>query len=244
MIELKQVEKIFAETKAGLAPITLQIERGDWVTLLGASGSGKSTLLRLLANLEQKTAGTLTNPYQASEVSFVFQEAALLPWKTVLENVILPLTIRGMNKDLAIQKAEPWLKKLKIERFAQSYPSELSGGMKMRVSLARACVTEPKLLLLDEPFAALDEPIRIELGMELRSLWTELKSTVILVTHSITEGLWLANRVVVLQGQPGHIVLDEKLNLGLERTLELRANKEFTDQVERCFQLLKGASTV
>ena len=156
----------------------------------------------------------------------------------MIENVTLPLTIRGESFTKAAERAKPWLQKLKLSDFANVYPHQLSGGLRMRVSLARALITEPKLLLLDEPFAALDEPIRIELGIELRTLFNHYKPTVIMVTHSITEGLWLADRVLVLRGRPGKVVIDELVNLGAERPLKLRGLPEFTRQVESCFEAL------
>jgi NitT/TauT family transport system ATP-binding protein len=238
MIRLKSLSKIYQANDSGLNDISISFNEGEWVTLLGASGSGKTTLLKLIAGLEIQSGGRLENTYSPEETSFVFQEPALLPWKNVLENVTLPLIIRGIEKTIAEARALPWLQKLRLADFTKSYPHELSGGMKMRVSLARALVTEPKLLLLDEPFAALDEPIRIELGIELRSLFRQLKPTIIMVTHSITEGLWLADRFVVLQGNPGQVVLDEPMSLGEERPLKLRGEPEFLKKVETCFQVL------
>ena len=240
MIEFQGMSKIFPHTRAGLSEISLKIPAGQWLTLLGPSGSGKTTLLKLIAGLDQPSAGSLNHDYRPAEISFVFQEAALLPWKTVIENVILPLTLRGTEEKEAEEKAEPWIQKLKLGRFKNVYPHELSGGLKMRVSIARALITEPKLLLLDEPFAALDEPIRIELGTELRALFKALHPTVVMVTHSITEGLWLADRVVVLQNQPGKIAFDEITSFGEDRSLQLRGHPRFLTAVEACFALLKG----
>jgi len=239
MIKLGLLEKVYSNTGAGLSPITTDFKAGEWVTILGPSGSGKTTLLKLIAGLEEKSGGKLENPFTPVETSFVFQEPALLPWKSVVENVILPLTLRNTSTEEAKKRAEPWLQKLGLTRFQHAKPHELSGGLKMRVSLARALVTEPKLLLLDEPFAALDEPIRIELGIELRMLFRQLKPTILMVTHSITEGLWLADRAVVLQGKPGRVIWDEQVNLGADRPLSLRGEPEFLKKVETCFGLLK-----
>ena len=240
MIQFESLSKIFPETKAGLKEISTVIPEGQWLTLLGPSGCGKTTLLRMVGGLETPSAGVLKNPYLQSEMSFVFQEAALLPWKTVLDNITLPLILKRQSLNHAKEAAAPWIEKLKLGHFVDRYPHELSGGLKMRVSLARALISKPKLLLLDEPFAALDEPIRIELGLELRELWKNLNPTVLMVTHSITEGLWLADRVLVFQGQPGKIILDQKIELGIDRPLEVRGSKVFLETVEQCFQLLSG----
>jgi NitT/TauT family transport system ATP-binding protein len=240
MIQFRGAEKIFSKTGTGLSKVDLEIKQGEWVTLLGPSGCGKTTLLRLIAGLEGLSSGSMQNSFSPQSLSYVFQEAALLPWLTVIENVILPLTLNGMARSEAILKARVWLEKLRISRHEGSYPDELSGGIKMRVSLARALITEPRLLLLDEPFAALDEPIRIELGLELRVLFRTLKPTVVMVTHSITEGLWLADRVLVFQRQPGKLVFDQGIGLGPERTLADRGDPVFLTMVERCFQFLKG----
>ncbi len=241
MIQARGMQKIFAETGGGLGALDLIVNRGEWVTLLGPSGCGKSTFLRLVAGLEAPDHGKIAVEVPRSRMSFVFQEPALLPWASVLENVILPLRLRGVLLEEAHSRARPWLEKLRIEGFRNSRPDELSGGLKMRVSLARALITEPELILLDEPFAALDEPIRIELGLELRELFRTMSPTILMVTHSITEGLWLGDRVLVFQGRPGRVVLDDALGFGRDRPLALRGDPRFMSRVEKCFELLKGA---
>jgi NitT/TauT family transport system ATP-binding protein len=239
-LQFQSLQKIYPHTQAGLGSVTAEISAGEWVSFLGPSGCGKTTLLKLVAGLETKSGGSLTQPFQSKEIGFVFQEAALLPWKTVKENITLPLVLREVSEAVALKEAAPWIEKLKLQNFLSSFPNELSGGLKMRVSLARALITNPKLLLLDEPFSALDEPIRIELGLELRELWKSLKPTILMVTHSITEALWLSDRVMVFQGQPGHIVLDEPVHLGVDRPLSLRGKPEFLQKVEQCFELLRA----
>ena len=241
-IELNALQKIYQPSNVGLGATTLSIPDGQWISLIGASGCGKTTLLKLIAGLIEKSGGSIAKNFQKNEISYVFQDSALLPWLTVLENIVLPLTLRGTSKKTAEMEAQAWIHKLKLEKFLDHYPAELSGGLKMRVSVARALITKPKLILLDEPFAALDEPIRIELGLELRALWKSLKPTIIFVTHSITEALWLSDRVLVFQGQPGKISLDNPLNYGEDRPLSLRGSPEFQTQVETCFQLLRSTS--
>ncbi len=244
-VRLETLSKIYSSTQAGLSPLTAEFEPGEWVALLGPSGCGKSTLLKLIAGLEQPTTGRVIHSCSPQQVSFVFQEPALLPWLSVRENVLLPYQFQAnAPKDWGQihEHAQEWFKTLRIERFINAYPNQLSGGMKMRVSLARALVTQPKMLLLDEPFAALDEPIRMELGLELRELWRKNRPNVFLVTHSITEALWLADRVIVLQGQPGQVVLDQKLPYGEIRNLSLRGDPDFLQRVESCFELLRGTS--
>lgn len=242
IIRFESLEKIYPQTQAGLGAVNATLAPAQWVSFLGPSGSGKTTLLKLVAGLEENSGGKLIRPYASSEIGFVFQEAALLPWKTVRENIILPLVLRGVSNEKASAEAQPWLHKLKLEKFAESYPHQLSGGLKMRVSIARALVTNPKLLLLDEPFAALDEPIRIELGLELRELFKTLKPTILMVTHSITEAVWLSDRIMVFQGQPGKVVLDETLSFGVDRPLALRGTPEFLQKVEKCFHLLRAST--
>jgi len=239
-IELNSLQKIYSPSNVGLGPTTLSIPEGQWISLIGPSGCGKTTLLKLVAGLIEKSGGSISKNFEKSDISYVFQDAALLPWLTVLENIILPLTLRGASSKTAILEAQTWIRILKLEKFLDHYPAELSGGLKMRVSVARALITKPKLILLDEPFAALDEPIRIELGLELRALWKTLKPTIIFVTHSITEALWLSDRVLVFQGQPGKVTLDRALAYGEDRPLSLRGSTAFQSQVEECFQLLRS----
>ncbi len=239
-IELSSLQKIYPESKAGLDSLTITIPDSQWISVLGPSGCGKTTLLKLIAGLEEKSGGSITQNFQKKEISYVFQDAALLPWLNVLENITLPLTLRGISISAATVEARSWIQKLKLEKFLDHYPAQLSGGLKMRVSIARALITKPKLILLDEPFGALDEPIRIELGLELRELWKTLKPTIIFVTHSITEALWLSDRALVLQGQPGKLMLDRSLPFGEDRPLALRARSDFQQQVEECFQLLRS----
>ena len=242
MIQFQAIEKLYPQTQAGVGAVTFDIPPEQWVSILGPSGSGKSTLLKMIAGIEEQSSGVLKRSFQSKNVSFVFQEAALLPWKTVRENILLPLQLRKELNDLSKNKVDQWVDKMKLTKFIDRYPHELSGGLKMRVSLARALVTEPKLILLDEPFSALDEPIRIELGLELRELWKTFKPTIVMVTHSITEALWLSDRVIVLNGQPGKIALDQKIDFGEDRPLSLRGEKIFLEQVERCFSLLRSTS--
>jgi len=240
-IELNSLQKIYPYTQVGIGPTTLSIPDAQWISLLGPSGCGKSTLLKLIAGLVPSSGGSISKSYGKKEMSYVSQDASLLPWLTVKENVILPLTLRGMSKITALKAAEYWFEKFRLGKFLDHYPVQLSGGLKMRTSVARALLTQPKLILLDEPFAALDEPIRIELGLELRALWKTLQPTIVFVTHSITEALWLSDRVLVLQGQPGRVMLDRSLDFGSDRPLQLRGSLEFQKQVEECFQLLRSA---
>lgn len=242
-VTLEDLTKLYSATGAGIKDVSAEVQSGEWVALLGPSGCGKSTLLKIIAGLEEASSGILSHPWSPQEISFVFQEAALLPWLTVRDNVFLPYRFRKVSgtqwAEIQTRTLE-WIEKLRLTRFLDAFPSELSGGMKMRVSLARALATQPKLLLLDEPFAALDEPIRMELGLELRELWLQHRPTVFFVTHSITEALSLSDRVMVMQGQPGTVVLDEALHFGEKRNLSLRARPEFTQKVEMCFELLRG----
>ena len=239
-IELRGLQKLYAGSNVGLGTTDLHIPASQWISIIGPSGCGKTTLLKLIAGLEQPSQGVVTNPISRKDVSYVFQDSALLPWKSVLENITLPLVLRGVSKATAESDAQIWIQKLKLEKFVNHYPAQLSGGLKMRVSVARALITKPKLILMDEPFAALDEPIRIELGLELRDLWKSLKPTIVFVTHSITEALWLSDRVLVLQGQPGKIALDRVQSFGEDRPLSLRGAPEFQRNVEECFHLLRA----
>ena len=203
--------------------MNLEIAAGEFVAILGPSGCGKSTLLRMIARLAEPTAGRITiQPEEQFQTSFVFQDAHLLPWRTVLDNAALPLELMSVAREERCATARTALQQVSLYEAEHRYPAQLSGGMRMRASLARALVTEPRLLLLDEPFAALDEITRFRLDTQLRELWRTRGITVVFVTHSISEAAFLANRAVVLTKRGGGIKLDRRLDLPLERNDDLR----------------------
>ncbi|WP_437500001.1 ABC transporter ATP-binding protein [Sorangium sp. So ce1099] len=228
--------------------IDLDIAPGAFVALLGPSGCGKSTLLRLVAGLDRADAGAAV--VEAEEgasgakgarapIAYVFQDAHLLPWRSVLENAALPLELAGAPLEERHAAARAALLQVGLADAGARYPAELSGGMRMRVSLARAMVTRPRLLLLDEPFAALDELTRSRLDDQLRALWAELGMTVLFVTHSITEAAYLAERAVVLSPRPARIVADRALELPAERTAALRTEPAFAREVRALQEALE-----
>ena len=212
-----------------LAGIDLAVEESSFVALLGPSGCGKSTLLRLVAGLDTAQAGVVRSG--GARLAMVFQDAHLLPWRDVRSNIELPLELLGQPAPVRRARAGAAIAQVGLTDAARRYPAELSGGMRMRVSLARALVTEPRLLLLDEPFAALDELTRMALDDELRRLWREAGLTVLFVTHSIAEAAYLAERVVVLSQRPAHIVLDHTLALPQTRSAALRAEPAFAHEL-------------
>jgi len=221
-LSLDNVARTF-NGRAALAPISFSVKSGEFISLLGPSGSGKSTLLRIIAGLE-----TYEGDLKVESVSraFVFQDAALLPWRTVLQNVALPLELTGASGDPLAALSLVGLKDV-----STLYPNQLSGGMKMRVSVARALVSKPSLLLLDEPFAALDERTRHRLQEDLRSLWISLGMTVVFVTHSASEAVFVSDRALVLSGGPGRVIADHAINLGRERVASLRSDPQFISEV-------------
>lgn len=232
-ILLQGVHRTFASEREdavpALAGIDLAVEGGDFVALLGPTGCGKSTMLRLVAGLDRPDRGTVTA--DTGRVAMVFQDAHLLPWRDVLSNVELPLELLHQPKEERRAKAEAAIARVGLGDAARRYPAQLSGGMRMRASLARALATEPRLLLLDEPFAALDELTRLALDDDLRSLWRSAGITVLFVTHSIAEAAYLAERVVVLSRRPARIVLDHRVALPAERTAALRADAAFAREI-------------
>jgi NitT/TauT family transport system ATP-binding protein len=220
----------------------LHIHHGEFVALLGPSGCGKSTLLRMIAGLDHPDAGSLE--ILAAEagahpaIAYVFQDANLLPWRTVLKNVALPLELMGMKKADRLARAAAALEQVGLSDALARYPAALSGGMRMRVSLARALVTQPSLLLLDEPFAALDEITRQHLDEQLRTLWMNRRMTVLFVTHSTIEAAFLADRAIVFSSRPARIVLDHALDLPSQRIGSLRAQPHFAVQTRLLFEAL------
>lgn len=239
-IALSNVSKIYTNGTVALQDLNLSIGEGQFVSLLGPSGCGKSTVLRIMAGLGKMTTGQLYWPSDRTRqrLAFVFQEAALMPWATVEENVRLPLKLSGLPKREAAKAVAEVIRMVDLQGFEHSYPRELSGGMKMRVSIARALVTRPELLLMDEPFGALDEMTRSRLNSDLLDLWQEKQWTVVFVTHNIYEAVYLSNRVVVMAARPGRVVADIAINAPYPRTEEFRTSTLYNNYCRQISQAL------
>ncbi|HMT14413.1 MAG TPA: ABC transporter ATP-binding protein [Aestuariivirga sp.] len=217
-----------------LSNINLDIQAGEFVSLIGPSGCGKTTLLRVIADLEQPTGGAITvngmSPHEAREkraYGYVFQQAALFPWRTIESNVGLPLEVMGLDRNEAARRVKHNIALVNLAGFEKKHPWQLSGGMQQRASIARALAVEPAMLLMDEPFGALDEIVRDHLNEQLLKLWAQTKKTVVFVTHSIPEAVFLSTRIVVMSPRPGRIHEIIDCNLGAERPLEIRETLEF-----------------
>jgi NitT/TauT family transport system ATP-binding protein len=223
-----------------LQDISLQVEPGEFVSLLGPSGCGKSTVLRLLAGLEAPSSGVLTVP-APGEVGFVFQAPTLMPWATVAQNVSLPLRIGGLSAAQQAARVAPLLERVGLGAFAQVHPGELSGGMQMRASIARALVTQPPVLLMDEPFAALDEITRQKLNDDLLALWQQQRCTTVFVTHSVFEAVYLSQRVLVMSARPGRITADIGIDAPPPRGRDFRASPPYAALCARVSQALEEA---
>jgi len=232
-VRLRGVTKVYDSGVMALGPLDLDVSRGEFVSLLGPSGCGKSTALRLIAGLSAPTSGTVGVARRAGEVSaghsigFVFQEPTLMPWTSVRENVRLPLKLAHAPVAEAYARVGEALTQVGLSEFADAYPRELSGGMKMRVSLARALVTAPDILLMDEPFAALDEITRFRLNNDLLSLWRNLHKTVIFVTHSVFESVYLSQRVIVMTSRPGRLGAEVRIDAAEPRGEDFRTSAEY-----------------
>ena len=236
IIVLDNVSKSFSASGKVLNNISLRINQGDFVVLLGPSGSGKSTLLRLIAGLESTSSGTIKYDVEnKADTAFVFQEAHLMPWRNLKDNVSLPLELLGKSEQERNAKALAALASVGLEGAAEFFPHELSGGMKMRGSLARALVVQPKLLLLDEPFAALDEETRFRLGEDLRALWLKNSMTVIFVTHSLHEACFLGERVLALSKKPATISAEVMVELPKVRSNSIRTEMIFSEQLKKIY---------
>jgi NitT/TauT family transport system ATP-binding protein len=219
MIALQGVGKRFSNGTEALRDVSFTVRAGEFVSLLGPSGCGKSTALRLVAGLLQPDSGAVTYPDGRPEIGFVFQEPTLMPWADALTNARLPLDLKAVPRGEADGRAAAALARVGLKGFEHAFPRELSGGMKMRVSIARALAARPKLLLLDEPFAALDEITRNALGDDLLRLWREDGLTVLFVTHNVSESSYLSQRVLVMTQRPGRIVSDIALTVGRDTRL-------------------------
>jgi NitT/TauT family transport system ATP-binding protein len=244
-ISVENITRTFAGGVTALDRVSLSIRPGEFVAILGPSGCGKSTLLRLIAGLDQPTAGTISMPAASPQkLAYVFQDAHLLPWRNVYRNVALPLELAKTDRADRREKVLAAIERVGLLDAISRYPNQLSGGMRMRVSLARAMVTDPQLLLLDEPFAALDEITRQRLDEQLRALWTGGNMTVIFVTHSTAEAVFLANRAVVMSPRPGRIILDREIQLPADRTAELRSAAEFAGQTRDLYAALASGGGI
>jgi len=231
-IEIAGVTKRYGESRAVLDSINLTIEKQEFVSIIGPSGCGKSTVLKLIAGLSSPSSGTIRvdgmTPLNAREtVSFVFQDATLLPWRTVKQNIGLGMELERVPKDRREKEIDILLELVGLKPVSESYPRELSGGMKMRVSIARALATHPRLMLLDEPFAALDEMTRDRLNEEILRLRAEQRWTAVFVTHSVPEAVFLSDRILVLAPNPGRVYAEFRVDLPVPRTSAVRSSRQF-----------------
>jgi NitT/TauT family transport system ATP-binding protein len=250
-IAVRNVGQIFrtsTQDVEALADVSLEVKPGRFVVLVGPSGCGKSTLLMMMAGLRQQTSGAiLINDAPIPQpdpdrVGVVFQEPSLFPWLTAEENVEFPLALRGVAKSERRTKAEDALKLVGLEGFGKRHPHELSGGMKQRVSIARGMVQDPPVLLMDEPFAALDEQTRMTMGDELLRIWAATGKTVVFVTHSLTEAVYLADEVVVMSARPGRIVDHLTISLPRPRTYEMLSGETFGTLRDRIWRHIKKSA--
>ncbi|MCY3718071.1 MAG: ABC transporter ATP-binding protein [Anaerolineaceae bacterium] len=252
VIEAREINKVFnpgrEEQVIALQDIDLSVTSGEFVSLIGPSGCGKSTLLRLIADLIEPSTGELQvndkSPHQARidrDYGMVFQAATLLEWRNVRKNIELPLEIHGFARQERQEKAQAALELVELGSFGDHWPWQLSGGMQQRVAIARALVFQPSLLLMDEPFGALDEFTRERMNMELLRIWRETDTTILFVTHSIAEAIFLSSRVVVMSPRPGRITSVVDIDLPRPRTFETRARPRFHALVAEVREVLRDA---
>jgi NitT/TauT family transport system ATP-binding protein len=247
VIETRALGKIFSIERApivALKNISFAVQEGTFVSLVGPSGCGKSTLLQMLAGLVPSTSGqiyldgSLVRQPMPDKVSVMFQDATLLPWKKISENIEFPLEIRGLSSTDRRQRAAEMLSLVGLTEFAERYPHELSGGMRQRIAIARALAPDPRILLMDEPFGALDEQTRIKMGHELLRIWSKTGKTIFFITHSLTEALFLSDVVLVMSHRPGQIVDIIDAGLPRPRTYDIIGSAEFGAARNRIWKLI------
>ena len=249
VVAMQRVSKLFSNGTLALADMDLVVERGEFVSLLGPSGCGKSTALRIMAGLGGVSSGQIdwpssrikSNGLPDGDIGFVFQDPTLMPWKNIFDNVQLPLKLRGKARAECRDAIMAALSTVGLQDFAQAYPRELSGGMRMRVSIARALVTRPRLLLMDEPFAALDEITRQRLNDDVLRLWQNSGITVVFVTHSIFEAAYLSSRILVMQARPGRVFTEISLPTGTARDSHYRVSDDYRTACRKLSEALHGA---
>ncbi|BCM20301.1 ABC transporter ATP-binding protein [Mesorhizobium sp. J8] len=243
LLALRNVGKVFSNGVTALSKVDLAIREGDFLSLLGPSGCGKSTALRLIAGLSTPTSGQLDwrGSIDRSNTGFVFQEPTLLPWASVFDNVWLPLRLKGVSRAKAEPAVMEMLSRVHLTGFENAVPRELSGGMKMRVSIARALVTKPRILLMDEPFAALDEITRFKLNNDLLELWQDERFTVVFVTHSVFESVFLSSRVVVMAARPGRVHGELPINAPYPRDEAFRTSPDYAALCRQASDVLVDA---
>lgn len=245
-IACNDVMRRYASGTEALGPLDLNIRQGEFVSLLGPSGCGKSTLLRIIAGLDAPSTGSIRidagGRASSGGIGFVFQEPTLMPWASVRDNIRLPLRLTGDMSAAGLARIEDLLARMGLVEFAGAFPRELSGGMKMRASLARALVTDPDILLLDEPFAALDEITRFRLNNDLLALWRDLRKTVVFVTHSVFESVFLSQRVVVLTARPGRIFAERAIDTPEPRDENFRTSATYAGFCREVSAMLAQAS--
>lgn len=229
VLRMSNVNKTFNGNVVALNGMSMEVNQGDFISLLGPSGCGKSTALRLISDLMVPTSGKIDweGGQQVGDLGVVFQEPTLMPWATVAQNVWLPYRLRGKSYASVKDEILEALKLVGLEKFQNSYPRELSGGMKMRVSIARAMVTHPRLILMDEPFAALDEITRFKLNNDLLELKAKINCTVIFVTHSVFESVFLSDRIIVMAARPGRVIQELHVDEPYPRSEEFRTSAEY-----------------
>lgn len=248
LVRLVDIDKVYSNGTVALRNLNLDVNANEFITLLGPSGCGKSTVLRLVAGLGDYTQGALIWPgpddrkRTKGEVGFVFQEPNLMPWATTFDNVFLPLLLQDKRKADCVDQVNEVLDLVGLSGFASAYPRELSGGMKMRVSIARALVTHPKVLLMDEPFAALDEITRNKLSGDLLSIWkSRARCTVMFVTHSVYESVFLSQRIAVMAARPGRIIGGLNIDVPYPRDKEFRLSAQYSNYCRQVSDLLDSA---
>ena len=244
LVALRGVGKAFPSGTLALAGLDLELRDGEFVSLLGPSGCGKSTALRIIAGLSEPSAGAVewqTGKGGHGRIGFVFQEPTLMPWASVFNNVLLPFKLKGAPAGHAAERVTAALARVGLANFGGAYPRELSGGMRMRVSIARALVTEPALLLMDEPFAALDEITRFKLNNDLLQVWQTLRTTVAFVTHSVFESVYLSSRIVVMAARPGRVFAEVPIDAPYPRGQDFRTSAEYAALCRRTSAALAQA---